>query len=443
MYFSESSMNIPPFLKHKNTQRAALVGVVLCAVLSGWFLLRTQTKEQNDLVISPKRGTFRVAITATGELKAKKFVAIQGPTDGTSVGIYQMKISSLVPEGTVIKEGEVVATLDKSVLDDKIKTAELALQKANAQYTQTRLDTTLSLATAREELNNQRFALEEKRLAKEQAVYEAPSIKRQAEIDYEKAERAQKQGLINYQTKVQQAIAKMQSSYTDVEKEQQKLDALYSLQKRFAITSPSAGMVIYTKEWNGKKVTSGSTISPWNPTVATLPDLSIMESLAYINEIDVQKIRTGQQVQIHLDADPTKKLSGTVATIANVGEQRPNSNAKVFEILISVQQRDTTLRPGMTTGNEIIASTLENVVFIPLDALHGESGKQFVYKKTRTGIMKQEVRIGAMNDNEVVIEEGITTDDALYLSLPPESGNLAVKYLQTASNNQSAQKQKQ
>jgi hypothetical protein len=168
-----------------------------------------------------------------------------------------------------------------------------------------------------------------------------------------------------------------------------------------------------------------------------------MKSLAYINEIDVQKIRTGQQVQIHLDADPTKKLSGTVATIANVGEQRPNSNAKVFEILISVMQRDTTLRPGMTTGNEIIASTLENVLFIPLDALHGENGKQFVYKKVRTGLVKQEVRIGAMNDNEVVIEEGITTDDALYLSLPPESGNLAVKYLQTASNNQPAQKQKQ
>lgn len=435
-------MKFPLFLRNKAVQRSLLGVSVLGIMLSGWFLFRSQAKEQNDLLITPKRGTFRLAITATGELKAKKFVAIQGPTDGMSVGIYQMKISSLVPEGTIIKEGETVATLDKSVLDEKIKAAELALQKANAQYTQTRLDTTLSLATAREELNNQRFALEEKRLAKEQAVYEAPSIKRQTEIDYEKAERAQKQGLINYQTKVQQAIAKMQSSYTDVEKEQQKLDALYGLQKRFMITSPAAGMVIYTKEWNGKKVTSGSTISPWNPTVATLPDLSIMESLAYINEIDVQKIRVGQPVQIHLDADPTKKLSGTVATIANVGEQRPNSNAKVFEIVVSVQQRDTTLRPGMTTANEIIASTLENVLFIPLDALHGESGKQFVYKKTRTGIVKQEVRTSAMNDNEVVIEEGLTTDDAIYLSLPPESGNIPIQYLKTASAEKSTDKQK-
>ncbi len=435
-------MKFPLFFRNKSVQRSLLGVSVLGIMLSGWFLFRSQAKEQNDLLITPKRGTFRLAITATGELKAKKFVAIQGPTDGMSVGIYQMKISSLVPEGTVIKEGETVATLDKSVLDEKIKAAELALQKANAQYTQTRLDTTLSLATAREELNNQRFALEEKRLAKEQAVYEAPSIKRQTEIDYEKAERAQKQGLINYQTKVQQAIAKMQSSYTDVEKEQQKLDALYGLQKRFMITSPAAGMVIYTKEWNGKKVTSGSTISPWNPTVATLPDLSIMESLAYINEIDVQKIRVGQPVQIHLDADPTKKLSGTVATIANVGEQRPNSNAKVFEIVVSVLQRDTTLRPGMTTANEIIASTLDNVLFIPLDALHSESGKQFVYKKTRTGIVKQEVRTSAMNDNEVVVEEGLTTDDAIYLSLPPGSGNIPMQYLQTASANKSTDKQK-
>ena len=63
------------------------------------------------------------------------------------------------------------------MLDEK-QAAELAPKKPTQQYTKNlELDTTLSLATAREELNNQRFVLEEKRLAKEQAVYEAPSIK--------------------------------------------------------------------------------------------------------------------------------------------------------------------------------------------------------------------------------------------------------------------------
>jgi hypothetical protein len=64
-----------------------------------------------------------------------------------------------------------------------------------------------------------------------------------------------------------------------------------------------------------------------------------------------------------------------------------------------------------------------------LDALHGENGKQFVYKKTRAGIVKQEVRIGAMNDNEVIIEEGVVEDDTLYLSLPAGSSSFSVKYL--------------
>ena len=121
----------------------------------------------------------------------------------------------------------------------------------------------------------------------------------------------------------------------------------------FTIKAPAAGMVIYVKEWNGKKKTAGSQVSAWDPTVATLPDLTQMESVTYVNEIDVRKIAVGQPVVITLDADPTKKLTGTVTKVANVGEQRPNSDAKVFEVKVAIEQPDTTLRPGMTTGNAI------------------------------------------------------------------------------------------
>src|SRR3989441_7713011 len=69
--------------------------------------------------------------------------------------------------------------------------------------------------------------------------------------------------------------------------------------------------------------------------------------------MDVRKLAVGQPVTLTLDADPTKHLTGTVASVANVGEQRPNADAKVFEVKVTVQGSDTTLRPGMTTGNAI------------------------------------------------------------------------------------------
>ena len=60
-------------------------------------------------------------------------------------------------------------------------------------------------------------------------------------------------------------------------------------------TGPAGGMVIYVREWNGKKKAVGSQWSPWDPTVATLPDLTQMEPVTYVNEVDVRKLSVGQK----------------------------------------------------------------------------------------------------------------------------------------------------
>ena len=189
----------------------------------------------------------------------------------------------------------------------------------------------------------------------------------------------------------------------------------------FTIRAPSPGMVIYVKEWNGKKKTVGSQISAWDPTVATLPDLSQMESVTYVNEIDVRKIAVGQAVEITLDADPSKRLTGKVMSVANVGEQRPNADAKVFEVKITIANRDTTLRPGMTTANAILTASMPNVLSVPLEAVASEDSIPFVFKRDGGRVVKQEVETGAMNDNEIVVVRGVDAGDEVLLSPPAES----------------------
>ena len=63
------------------------------------------------------------------------------------------------------------------------------------------------------------------------------------------------------------------------------------VQSEFKILAPSDGMVIYEREWSGEKKTVGSVVRSWDPVVAKLPDLSVMESGVYINEVDIQKIK--------------------------------------------------------------------------------------------------------------------------------------------------------
>ena len=398
---------------------------ILILLIPGAWLVAGGPDEAGPAISAPvKRGEFKVVITTSGELKARESVQITVPANSQQAGAYQMKISSIVPEGSLVKAGDVVAELDRSTVAARATEVALALQKAEAQFEQAMLDSTLNLSTARENIRSMELGLEERRLAKEQAVYEAPTVRRQAEIDYEKAERALAQAKTDYKTKTEQAQAKMREVGADAQRQRNLLAVVQDVMAGFSIRAPAPGMVIYVKEWNGRKRTTGSQVSSWDNAVATLPDLTSMESVTYVNEIDIRKIAMGQPVALTLDSDPSKKLSGTVTAVANVGEQRPNQDAKVFEVKVRVVESDTTLRPGMTTGNAIETYTADSVLFIPLEAVNGADGVAFVYKENGGGIVKQQIVTGAMNDDEVIVLQGLAEDDRVLLAPPPNADKL-------------------
>jgi RND family efflux transporter MFP subunit len=405
---------------------AGIVSGVVVLSLVAWRMAASTPSEADPLVARVQTGDFRVTVTTTGELRARRSVQIQGPGNLPQAQIYQpIKIASLVPEGTVVKAGDVVAELDRGAAAGKLSEVTLNVQKADAQYTQAQLDSTLNLSKAREEMRTLEYGLEEKRIAKEQAQYEAPSVRRQADIDLEKATRALAQAKRDYQTKTQQAVAKMSEVGAELARQKNTLKIIQDVVAAFTIRAPAPGMVIYAKEWNGRKKTVGSQVSPWEPTVATLPDLSKMESITYVNEIDVRKLAVGQPVKLSLDADPSKVLTGKVTAVANVGEQRPNTDAKVFEVKVLVTQSDTTLRPGMTTSNAVETAIVKNARYIPLEALVAEGGRTFVYKRSGARVVKQEIETGLMNDNEVIVTRGLAANDEVLLAPPPDAASLS------------------
>jgi len=197
--------------------------------------------------------------------------------------------------------------------------------------------------------------------------------------------------------------------------------------EKFTVTAPQNGMVIYV-QGRGGKVKEGTSISSWNPVVATLPDLSSRQSVTYVNEVDIRKVKVGQKVELGLDAFPEKKYTGDVIKVANVGQQRPNSDAKVFEVIVKVNESDPSMRPSMTTSNAIIIEKLENVVYVPLEAVNVQSDSiNYVYLANKK---KQEVKLGLANANDVVIELGLSEGQNLFLSTPQWSENTAVNLLE-------------
>jgi HlyD family secretion protein len=193
---------------------------------------------------------------------------------------------------------------------------------------------------------------------------------------------------------------------------------------KFTIYAPSSGMLIYYKEWGGTKRKVGSNISPWDLTVATLPDLSSMISKTYVNEIDISKIKVGQEVRIGVDAFPEKKYTGRVLEVANVGEQLPNTDAKVYEVIIKLDGSDPILRPAMTSSNQIVTAVYKDTLSVPLEAIHVDDSIPYVVKKKGT---KQIVVLGESNENQIIIEQGLKTGDAVLLSLPDDVDKMKVE----------------
>jgi hypothetical protein len=216
----------------------------------------------------------------------------------------------------------------------------------------------------------------------------------------------------------------MRTNKNNLSDERTRVSDLQTVLSKFIITAPSSGMIIYKRDRMGTKRKVGSSISPWDNVVATLPDMSSMISKTYVNEIDVSKVKSGQHVEIMVDAFPEKSYTGTVTSVANIGEQLPNADAKVFEVQIEVDGSDPILRPSMTTGNKIITKTIDDVTYIPLESVQaGADSIPFVYMKNGN---KQVVVLGESNENNVVIEQGLETGVQIYLSTPedPESFKL-------------------
>lgn len=394
------------------------IGILFVVIIALYYFLGTETSSLETIKVEVKSGEFKIAVTTTGELEAKSSEKIYGPSNLRNVRIWQVKIEDIVPDGTVVDSGDFVATLDRTELANKLKDQELELEQLETQFTKTKLDTTLELRSLRDDLINLGFALEEKKIQLEQSAFEPPATIRQVEIELERAERTHSQAVKNYQLKLEKAEANISEVKGKLTKAQRKYDEMAGVLNQFTVYAPKSGMVIYKRDWDGKKKGIGSQISTWDNVVATLPNLTQMISKTYVNEIDISKVKVGQQVEVGIDAFPEKKFTGTVNEVANIGEQMKNTNAKVFEVTIEVFEFDSVMRPAMTTKNIIITDVIDSCLFVPIECVHTEDTISYVV----SGGSRKQVIVGKSNENEIIIKAGLEEDDDIYL-VPPEGYN--------------------
>jgi len=397
-----------------------ITGIVAIVAIIVLIMIGKSAKKKDiaNLYIEAKQGLFEIVVSTTGELQAENSQDIKGPdfTQSRQIRAAEIKITDLVPEGTQVKEGDYICTLDRTSFDNTLKDEleRLTTQEANLEVKI--LDTAVTLSDLRDNIKNLKLSVEEAEITLEQSKFEPPTTIRQAEIALDKAKRSLEQAIKGYSLKIEQARSDMKTIKFNLSEQRQKVSDLQAVLSKFVIYAPSDGMVIYKRDRTNAKRKVGSSISPWDNVVATLPDMSSMISKTYVNEIDVSKVDVGQKVNLLVDAFPEKSYTGVVISVANIGEQLPNADAKVFEVVIKLDGSDPILRPSMTTGNQIVTKTIDNVTYVPLESVQlGADSIPYVYTKKGS---KQIVVTGEENENNVVIEQGLEAGTMIYLSTP-------------------------
>ncbi len=399
-------------------------GIVIVAAFILLFALTRITSRRNptEFFTKVQKGQFDITIISAGELIAEKSTDIKGPeiAMGRDIRFFMIKIQDLIPEGTVVKEGDYVATLDRTDLNNSLKDTQTSLTTLQTALDMKLLDTAVVLNDLRDQIKNQKYTVQEAAITLRNSKYEpAPTI-RSAEIALDKAQRTLEQLKRSYTQILSQNKTDIINQTYWVNKNARRVKDLQEVLAGFTINAPSSGMVIYKKEWSGTKRKVGSMINPFDRVVATLPDLTTMLSKTYVNEIDESKIKNGQTVDISIDAFPQKKFTGKVSYVANIGEKLNNSDDKVFEVQIKIEGTDPALRPSMTTGNKVIVKTSKDAIFIPIECVQaGIDSIPFVY--TKSGI-KQIVLLGNANEKYVRIEKGLEPGTLIYLNNPDNTG---------------------
>ena len=415
-------MDIKKIFSKENKKKAITFAVITAALLVASIVIgkiraASNAEQIQATYTTPSVGKFEVIITSTGEIAAESSVDIFGPSSSNrQIRISNVEITDLVPEGTEVKAGDYVATLDRTTMENNYKDAQETLESRQQSYELTLLDSAVTLSNQRGTLKTKFYAIESAQIKLDQTTYESPAKVRSAQRTLEKAKSDYEAAKLSYDLtykKQLQSISQAKERYDD----QRQLVADYAkLLDQFVIYAPSDGMVVYYKDRNGQKRKAGSSINQNQNIVAELPDMSTLISTTYVNEIDVNKVKVGQSVILNADAFPGKNYKGEVISVANVGEQLSNADAKVFEVVVRILDTNTELLPSMTTGNKIYTNTQGNVMSIPLGCVQrDENNIPFVYMKSG---YKQIVLLGDSNDDSVIVEDGLKANSKIYLETP-------------------------
>ena len=304
-------------------RRLGIAAVVVAAVAGVWYLWGHRGDASADggyRTEAVQRGSIRVTISSTGTLSAISTVTVGSQISGQVTDV-------LVDFNSPVKKGDILARIDPSTYRAQLEQGDAAIASARAQ-----------LAQAQAALRNASLDFQRKQdLVQQKLIARSDFDLARAALDQAKAQ------VNSAQAQIRQQTAAVKNTQVNI--------------NRAVITSPVDGVVLTRKIDPGQTV-AASFSAPELFTIAE--DLSKMQIELAVDESDIGQVRVGQNVSFTADAFPDRQFKGVVKQVRMAATT--TNNVVTYPVIVTVDNSDGTLLPGLTVNAEIEVSSRENVL---------------------------------------------------------------------------------
>ena len=358
-----------------NKNYAISMGLAALLLVSG-----CQKNKPDYVTTKVVQGDISQKITASGTINPISTVVIGTQVSGIVAEIY-------VDYNSIVKKGELLAIIDPQTFEAAVdqKQAALDIAKAELKVTENNVVYYKKHLNRIQKLNTSKYSTDKELESAERDYNNAVAEKALREAQVKQAEASLKQ-------------ARIDLDYTK-------------------IISSVDGVVI------SREVEEGQTVAASfeTPTLFNVAeDLTKMQIEASVVEADIAKVQEGQKVYFSVDSFPDETFEGKVVQVRN--NPIKTSNVVTYEVIISVDNKDMKIKPGMTANVEIITAEKKNAKLVPNKALRfyvtDEDGKvkryndKGIWVKEDGKLVRKTIKTGVSDDEMTeIISDKIKVGD--------------------------------
>ncbi len=369
--------------------------LVIAAVAVGFFVASNIARTPPSNVAVVRRGDLKAAVNSSGKVRPKRSARLALPTSGIVDSVEKM-------EGDEANQGDVILSLRATEAQRRVKQAELNLQTrqlelARAKGAPRQEDIDIARANVRKATIS--VAAAEANFSGAQTAQNSAALEvTRADLDIA---RANFNRLANGPTK--EELDALQNSVTIASLE---LEGAKATLTQTQVVAPFNGVIT---EIN---VRPDELVGSFTP-LAGVADMSALEVVAEIDEIDVANVQMGQDVELRLDAFPAERFAGRITRIFPAASTQRGST--VYNAIVDIDPRDFKLRPGMGASLKVQTVEKKNVLLVPNRALKAVGTRKAVHL-VGPGIPRDVIVLtGASDGNETEIVDGLNAGDQVSL----------------------------